>query len=154
MESGGRDSLTKFHKEKEFFALMESEIQRAKRYQRPFGLLVIDFQANPADQKSYSHYPVLRQCSKVIRELIRSADIPARIGDKFALGIPESDRDKAEKMAVRILGELGNVEILEDGLSLHVSGRVGIAVYPDDGGTGKALMNAAEKSLLSTPLRS
>ena len=154
MESGTRDSLTKFYKEKPFSEMLENEIHRGKRYNRPFSILIIELETTPAGGKKYSQYPVLKQCSKVIRDLIRQDDIPGRLGDKLVVAIPESGLENAKKMAERILGELGTIEFMEDGLVVHVSASIGIAVYPENGNSPSALIGAAEKALSSAPIKS
>jgi len=154
MEFGGRDSLTKFYKEKQFTKMITDEITRAKRYGRSFSMMFIETETEPADPKNLLRYPMLRHCSKVIRELIRKVDIPGRMGDKLILGLPELGNDSAKKMAERILGELGNVEFTNDGLALRIMGKIGIAVYPESGESAELLIKAAEKALGDHPVQS
>lgn len=156
MENRAKDTLTRFYTEASFLDLLNQEIVRAKRYSRPLALLLIQLRVHPDANMRESHgqYPVLKQSSRVVRHLIRAVDIPGRMADKLVLALPETAPEGAERMAQRILGEFGTIELEEEGLSVRVEGEIGISIFPKDGESGEALLESARQAILTAPIKS
>jgi diguanylate cyclase (GGDEF)-like protein len=90
---------------------------------------------------------VLRTLGGLIGRRVRTEDIPARYGgDEFAIVMPETPRDEAERVVQRLMDELDRSEVeLTDGRRIRMPARSwGIAAYPFDAKTAKALVENAD----------
>ena len=91
---------------------------------------------------------VLREISRRISDCARPVDTVSRLGgDEFAVVMPRApDRTAIGEEADCLLRTL--VEpIVVDGRTLHVSGSIGIALYPEDGAHAEDLLSAADLAL-------
>ena len=73
--------------------------------------------------------------------------MPARYGgDEFAIVMPDTPRDEAERVVQRLMDELDRCEVeLGDGGRIRMPARSwGIACYPLDGQTARALVENAD----------
>jgi diguanylate cyclase (GGDEF)-like protein len=140
------DSLTGLANHRQFFDVLESEIQRSRRTGRSFAILLFDLNGLKKINDQYGHLVgtrAIERIGEVLRNVSRSIDTPARHGgDEFALVLPESGASQAAQVAARILERLAH-----DGQEPAISASVGHAVYPEDGATIEQLMNAADTAL-------
>ncbi|MEB3355464.1 MAG: GGDEF domain-containing protein [Synechococcales bacterium] len=93
------DNLTGAANSRFFFELLQMEVDRFQRYQRPFTLAYIDLDNFKAVNNSFGH-PIGDQVLYTIvshaRKKLRKTDIIARLGgDEFVLLLPETDQDSA-----------------------------------------------------------
>lgn len=79
---------------------------------------------------------------------LRPTDMLARLGgDEFAALVPSiRNRADAEDIALR-LERCFDETLVVDGLALHGSASVGIALYPEDATTRDRLLNAADAAM-------
>lgn len=147
------DNLTKFYNEEIFLQRLEQEIVRSKRYNRTLGVLLLKVDPAAGVAKNYSHYPVLKKCSTIIKKLAREIDIPGRITDKLGLVLLEATPEGALIMASRILKGVNGLRFLEEDHDFRISAAVGIANYPTDGQTAADLLKSAESALQNKPLK-
>ena len=78
---------------------------------------------------------------------LRTEDVPARYGgDEFAIVMPETPRDEAEKVVGRLMEFLDPSRIdLDDERSIAMPARSwGVSSYPTDGTTAKELVENAD----------
>jgi diguanylate cyclase (GGDEF)-like protein len=81
--------------------------------------------------------------AEVLHGSCRAVDTAARFGgDEFALVLPEADGTAAQRVAQRIVERLA-----QDVERPRVGASLGVAVYPEDGGTVEALLGAADRVL-------
>jgi diguanylate cyclase (GGDEF)-like protein len=75
-------------------------------------------------------------------------------GDEFALVLPETDREGARIVAERLRVRLANHKFLHaEGVSVHLTASVGIAVLPDNATTAEGLVRAADQAMYSIKAR-
>ncbi len=102
------DSLTGLPNHRAFQEEFDRQIEAARRYHRPFALLVIDLDDFKLVNDSSGHAAgddVLVDMGGLMRGSIRRSDRPFRIGgDEFAVLMPDTDSDGAEIVARRLLG--------------------------------------------------
>ena len=80
-----------------------------------------------------------------LQRSLRTQDTVARIGgDEFCVLAPETDREGALALVRRIDGAVASVTVGMQ--SLRAS--VGVAVFPEDGASTHALLNAADQQLI------
>ena len=109
------DPLTGAKNRRFFLQLFEQEISRFQRYQKPFGLLILDIDHFKIINDTYGH----DTGDKVIKNLVvesmsvlRDSDIFARWGgEEFIILLPESNVHEASTVAERLRSKLSKVEI-------------------------------------------
>jgi hypothetical protein len=100
MEAQARtDYLTGVFNRRHFVDLAERELERARRYNRPFTLLMIDVDHFKAINDTHGHNTgdlALQVVSRVICETLRSIDIFGRLGgEEFAVVLVETNGTEA-----------------------------------------------------------
>jgi diguanylate cyclase (GGDEF)-like protein len=104
------DVLTGLHNRRFFCALSGSELERARRYARPFGLAYIDLDNFKEVNDTYGHDTgdeVLKLAAVVMTEKLRANDVIGRLGgDEFAVLLPEADPTSCALVAHRLKGAL------------------------------------------------
>ncbi|MER3408822.1 MAG: hypothetical protein C4306_01660 [Thermoleophilia bacterium] len=128
------DAHTGLHNRRYFHETLAREVARAHRYQRPLALLIVDLDDFKEVNDRLGHLAgdaVLAQVGERVRNVVRSADIPCRVGgDEFAIILPESTLADAEQLFVRLQEHLAARPIPEAG---RVSISCGIAeLRPQD----------------------
>jgi putative two-component system response regulator len=140
-----RDPLTGTYNHAVFQILFTQEIERFKRYGKPFGLLLIDIDWFSLYNRRHGPIAgdrVLITVAESILENTRSVDMVARFwADRFSLVLPETIDTAAIEVAERI----------QQGLSGRSKGEItvsiGIACCPNDGTERSSLILAADEAL-------
>jgi diguanylate cyclase (GGDEF)-like protein len=100
------DALTGLHNRRFFHETLAREVSRAHRYDRRLALVVFDLDDFKEVNDRIGHLAgdaVLAEAAARVREVVRSADVPCRIGgDEFAVIIPEAGLEDAQQLVVRI----------------------------------------------------
>ncbi|WP_297456489.1 diguanylate cyclase [Persephonella sp.] len=104
------DALTGIYNKGKFNHLLENELKKVKRYNRPLGLIIFDIDHFKKINDTYGHQVgdyVLKTIAKIVKENIRDTDIFARWGgEEFVIIAPETDisgtRILAEKLRKKI----------------------------------------------------
>jgi diguanylate cyclase (GGDEF)-like protein len=143
------DALTELHNRRFFHETLAREAGRAHRYGRKLALVVFDLDDFKEVNDRIGHLAgdaVLAEAASRIREVVRTADVPCRVGgDEFAVIMPESTLDDAEQLFARIQQVVANRAIGQAG-RLHLS--AGLAeLRPEDDSV--ALFERADRALYS-----
>jgi diguanylate cyclase (GGDEF)-like protein len=140
------DPLTGLANYRRLLATIESELDRSRRTNRPFSIVLLDMDGLKTINDKYGHLVGSRslvRLGKILRHHSRAIDTPARYGgDEFALVLPEASKDLAARVSVRVRERLAN-ESEEPRLSVSA----GIAAFPEDGDTAEKLLGAADNVL-------
>lgn len=100
------DSLTCIANRREFTRIMESEIERVKRYGTPLSLIMYDLDHFKKVNDTFGHNmgdEVLKTITRLINENIRSIDIAGRWGgEEFMVLLPQTDTAAASKVAEKL----------------------------------------------------
>jgi diguanylate cyclase (GGDEF)-like protein len=131
------DALTGLHNRRYFHETLARECARAHRYDRRLSLIVFDLDDFKSVNDKVGHLAgdaVLAEAAARVRSVIRTADIPCRVGgDEFAVILPESAIEQAEQLFGR-LQEAISSRPLGQGGRLHIS--AGVAeLKPEDDST-------------------
>jgi diguanylate cyclase (GGDEF)-like protein len=102
------DALTGLHNRRYFHETLAREVARAHRYGRQLALIVLDLDDFKAINDRIGHLAgdaVLAEVAERVRDVVRSADIPCRVGgDEFAVILPESTTSDADQLYHRLRG--------------------------------------------------
>jgi diguanylate cyclase (GGDEF)-like protein len=132
--------------------VLEGEVQRSLRTERPFAVVFLDMDNLKYINDRYGHLVGSRclwRVAEVLRKACRSIDTAARYGgDEFALVLPESDEAAAQLVSRRV-GEL----LAGDKRRPTVSVSSGIACFPKDGNSAESLLNTADRMLYDAKSR-
>jgi diguanylate cyclase (GGDEF)-like protein len=129
------DALTGLHNRRYFHETLARECARAHRYSRRLALMVFDIDDFKDVNNRIGHLAgdtVLAEASARVREVVRSADIPCRVGgDEFAVVLPEAGIEQADQLFVRIQNAISGRPIGQAG-PLKVSAGVAELLAEDD----------------------
>lgn len=147
-----RDPLTDLFNQRVFWELLTYEVERAKRHDHQFSLLVIDLDNFKLVNDSYGHAfgdQYLQAFSHAARGALRGGDILARYGgDEFVVVLPQTDLQQAGLTAQRILGAAEQITLEAPGGDL-VKGTIsiGLASFPIHADDPKDLFLFADNML-------
>ena len=140
------DPLTGLANHRRLVEVLETEIQRSRRTNRSFAVLLFDLDELKKINDRFGHLTgsrAIKRLGSALADGSRAIDTAARYGgDEFALILPESSEADAAQAASRICEQLKN-----DGQQPPITVSVGVAVYPDDGTTIEKLLGAADRAL-------
>ncbi len=142
------DPLTGLPNRRLFHDRLELEMAHARRNGHKLGVMLLDLDHFKEVNDTLGHSmgdQLLQAVSERLRSLLRKSDTVSRLGgDEFILILPEIVRwEDAAGVATKILEALRDpVEF--DGHEIRITTSVGIALYPDDGEDGDALMKSAD----------
>jgi diguanylate cyclase (GGDEF)-like protein len=147
------DGLTGLYNHRYFHDRLQHNIDIARRYMRPFSLLMIDIDHFKTFNDTYGHQAgdrVLRHVAKKLKITLRGTDILARYGgEEFAIQLLETSHDRACLVAERLVEVFANDRIelptAEEPVVITVS--IGVATYPHDGETSTDLIRFADEGL-------
>jgi diguanylate cyclase (GGDEF)-like protein len=105
-ESARTDYLTGAANSRLFYDLVQMEIGRYQRYERPFTVVDLDLDNFKTVNDRFGHAAgdqVLRSVVSSIRKYLRKTDVVARLGgDEFALLLPETGQESARIVLAKI----------------------------------------------------
>jgi diguanylate cyclase (GGDEF)-like protein len=106
MRRANTDSLTGVNNLRKGYEVLEQEILRARRYQRPLSLIMFDIDHYKEFNDSLGHQVgdgVLKKISKLVLSGLRATDTLARWGgDEFLIICVETDLDTSRQLAERL----------------------------------------------------
>jgi diguanylate cyclase (GGDEF)-like protein len=143
------DPLTGLVNRRGFSSQFEAELERGRRFDRSFGLIVGDLDNFKAINDRLGHESgddVLVSFAGLLRAHARRLDTTARIGgEEFALLLPGADSHGASIIAERIREAARRAYGHPRHRGLTVS--FGVCSYPADGDSMKQLLRCADESL-------
>jgi diguanylate cyclase (GGDEF)-like protein len=135
-------------------ATFQDRLARAVGAREPFSLVMLDLDDFKSVNDRFGHQAgdrFLREVAAAIGGASRDSDLVFRYGgDEFVLILPATGQDGARAVADRIRAALHDVGA--EGSDWHrddvvASGSLGLATYPDDGGTAEEMLLAADRAL-------
>ncbi|MCJ7568590.1 MAG: diguanylate cyclase [Anaerolineales bacterium] len=118
------DSLTGLYNRHKLQDSLATEVERAKRYNRPLSIIMIDMDKLKVINDTYGHAAgdeALKLVAKSIQHSIRKVDLGTRFGgDEFIVLLPEADHKEAASVAKRIRKAILEVEFESGNLSVSM----------------------------------
>ncbi|MBI2877433.1 MAG: diguanylate cyclase [Candidatus Tectomicrobia bacterium] len=126
------DPLTRIYVRRFFEYLMLRELQTAFRSQQPLALLMIDFDGMKVINDTAGHLvgdEALVKLGRVLRQVTRSSDIVGRYGgDEFAIILPRTDTEGAERVGERVLDLLQSHSVSGPDGAIPLRSSVGLSI--------------------------
>jgi len=144
------DPLTGLYNRRLFAESFEKELNRARRYGLPLGIVILDLHRFKEVNDKYGHPrgdEVLRAAAITLQKALRTSDSAFRIGgDEFALLLPQTDAAQAIALSRRV--ETVFAETLRPlQLTFAVTMDHGVATFPQDGDQSDQLIRVADERL-------
>jgi diguanylate cyclase (GGDEF)-like protein len=145
------DALTGLYNRRYFESALSREMARAERTATKVALLVLDIDHFKSFNDTYGHAMgdlVLRKVAVVLAGALRKADVLARFGgEEFVVVLPQATEQGALESAERLRESVEHAGIHPGGPRKHVTVSIGVALFPDDAGTGEDLLKTADEAL-------
>jgi diguanylate cyclase (GGDEF)-like protein/PAS domain S-box-containing protein len=146
------DSLTGLANRGRFMELADIEIARAKRYQSPYAVMLLDIDHFKGINDKYGHKAgdaVLQELATIMRGTLREVDIIGRIGgEEFAFLLPETGVEEASRVAERLRQVVAHSELpTGDSLPLHITVSIGVAQTLDQPNPLNCILRNADSAL-------
>lgn len=133
-----------------FHRQLKDEAGRAKRYRRPFSVLILNFH-NWLKHCDIPHREeFLKKILHEFKRWSRECDIVARYSsDKFIVILPETSKEGANRYAEKIKNALEKAEIKQELMKEEAAPRLeyGLSIYPEDSQEPDELIHKAFKDL-------
>lgn len=147
------DSLTGLFNHRIFYERLHDELNRAKRYDSPLSMVLVDLDNFKNVNETKGHQfgdHILVKSAERMRADLRQTDILCRYGgDEFGIILPQTSQKDAMAMMCRLaedFRELGIMEGAPDGFGMSF----GLATHPEDPGTVRHMVKAADDRLILT----
>jgi diguanylate cyclase (GGDEF)-like protein len=145
------DALTGATNRRQFYEIIEAELQRIERYGGKLAAVILDLDDFKSINDNYGHAlgdEVLVRFSNACRALIRGTDHFARIGgDEFALLLVESDEKQAVMTADRIRQTVERIQIETKNGNVSITTSVGVACLTPAAETADEFINRADLAM-------
>jgi diguanylate cyclase (GGDEF)-like protein/PAS domain S-box-containing protein len=147
-----RDPLTGLFNRRFMEESLELELRRAARNQKPLGVIMVDVdrfhQINDGMGRDAGD-AVLRDVGGLLQSTIRKEDIACRIsGQKFAIILPNGTEEITLQRAENLRQMIKGFEVKHRRQAIgHVTVSAGVAIFPDHGRIGEAVLRAADGAL-------
>jgi diguanylate cyclase (GGDEF)-like protein len=144
------DPLTGLYNRRLFSEAFEKELNRARRYGQPLGLVILDLHRFKEVNDKHGHPrgdEVLRAAATTLKRALRTSDSAFRIGgDEFALLLPQTDAAQALALSRRV-GTVFGESMARLQMGVSVSMDHGVATFPQDGDQADQLIRVADERL-------
>ena len=147
-----RDPLTGLFNRRYMEESLEREFRRAERRGHSVGVIMLDLDHFNQFNNTFGHQAgdeLLQAFGELFRAQIRAEDIACRYGgEEFVLILPEAALQAVRDRAERIREQVREMRVTSRGLALgSVTASLGVACYPEHGGTVDAVIRAADLAL-------
>lgn len=150
-ELADTDALTGASSRRAFLGRADNEFQRAQRYGHPLCVAMLDIDEFKGVNDRHGHGvgdQVLARVAEVCIGQLRAVDHVGRLGgEEFAILLPETDLDGAQRFAERLCEAIRELRFEGAGDELRVSASVGVSEAANCDGDFSALLGRADAAL-------
>jgi len=152
------DELTSLFNRRAFMDLLEKHLQQSRRGGYTFSLLLGDCDKLKIVNDKYGNEAgnlSLQAIADNFRHCLRGGDSAARYGgDEFTVLLPNTTLEAAELLATRIKETLAATSFNYMGNAITINISIGIATYPQHGGTAVELLHHANEAMYADKRKS
>ncbi len=147
------DSLTRVHNYRHFVRTLEQELERSRRYDHPFSMLLVDIAKLKSINSRYGFEigdVILKDVAQLLKKSVRNTDSVARYsGGKFAIILTETDKEGAATVCAKIRNVIDDFSMPhpDQNHSIKIGANIGSATFPDDAALSSRLVLAVEDDL-------
>ncbi len=145
------DSLTGLHNRRHLLELARHEIRRARRYQLPMSVFMLDIDEFKRVNDTYGHAvgdQVLQGVVECCRQELRGVDVIGRYGgDEFAAVLPEAGLHVACQVAERLRKSIAQKPLDTKSGQVTVTVSLGVAGLDDEHLAPETLFDRADQAL-------
>ena len=147
------DSLTGLPNRRYFHDILDRELIRSRRNSRPLSLINVDLDHFKTVNDEYGHGKgddILRAFGKVLKDQVRSIDLPVRYGgEEFLVLLPDTDKDGAVMVAEKIRRAADRLSIPRLGSmpGRKVTVSAGVATHPTDSVAAEDLVRCSDQAM-------
>jgi diguanylate cyclase (GGDEF)-like protein len=146
------DGLTGLYNHRFFQEHLVNSIERTKRYDANFSLLLIDIDFFKKFNDSYGHQAgdaVLKQVADTLKKTVRASDLVARYGgEEMAIVLDNTGLEEAIITANKICLTVAEKSFrLSETIEKNVTISIGVATYPTHGESPSVLIEFADQGL-------
>jgi diguanylate cyclase (GGDEF)-like protein len=149
-----QDGLTGLYNRAYFDERVAEELLRARRYERPLSIAVLDLDNFKSINDRYGHVAgdeCLKRFAQILRQSFRRTDIVARYGgEEFAIAMPETIASESEGKIEQFRRLVESTPIsIGDGTAIRLTFSAGVAHHPDDGDATLELVKLGDSNLMN-----
>jgi diguanylate cyclase (GGDEF)-like protein len=147
-----RDPLTGLFNRRYLDEVLEREVHRATRANRPLCVIMLDVDHFKLFNDTHGHPAgdaLLRSIARMLQSRMRREDVTCRYGgEEFVMILPEAPLVVARQRAEELRAEALRLRLKQDG-NAHkpVTVSIGVAALPQDGMNAKELLASADRHL-------
>ncbi len=145
------DSLTGVCNRRHFLERTETELARARRFDEPLSIAMIDADYFKSINDNYGHAvgdDVLRALTGACVEMLRRHDIVGRLGgEEFAICMPETTMDKAQIVCDRLRENIAGLKVKAKNKAVQFTVSMGVTQFDADADTLESFMSRADGAL-------
>ncbi|HEY8554985.1 MAG TPA: diguanylate cyclase [Burkholderiales bacterium] len=145
------DELTRLYNLRAFMQIAERLHRQAKRYSRPYALIMIDSDNLKSVNDAHGHQvgnELLKLTTACIRRELRETDVAGRYGgDEFVVMLPETSARGAQELSERIRRAVAAKGMEVRGRTIQTSVSIGIAAFPEHGTDFRSILNKADQAM-------
>ncbi len=150
-EQAIRDPLTGLYNRRIFNDFLDRDLAHAHRGQSSFTVVLIDIDHFKKVNDTFGHHAgddVLRAISHLLQSQTRATDTVCRFGgEEFILIFPGMALEEAVRRVETMRKTFEEMVVEHEGQQICATFSAGIAVYPDHGVNGNAVVSAADRAL-------
>ncbi|MCZ8190096.1 MAG: diguanylate cyclase [Microcystis sp. LE19-338.1B] len=147
------DSLTGVNNRREILDLGEKELQRCRRYDRYFSVLVIDIDHFKHINDTFGHLlgdKTLITVAGAIKNCLRQVDSFGRFGgEEFVAILPETNLQDAATTAQRICQVINELNIEINRQKVRVTASIGVATFSHEDNNLEAVIERADHAMFA-----
>lgn len=125
-----RDPITEIFNQNYFYELLSNEVERKKRYDNDFSLLLIEMDNFVRINKMYGHECgnfAMKTFAELMSKKLRKSDLLARYnGHNFAIIAPSTDINASKLLADRLCNHIEISNIHYEGVPLKITLSIGV----------------------------